>query len=285
MTKRLLREPLVHFLGLALVIFAAYSALRPASDTRSPEAIIVTAPKIAQFAGVFAKIWQRPPTDIELKGLIDDYVEEEIYVREALALGLDKDDTVIRHRLRLKMEFMNDAAADTRVPTDAELEAHLKAHPDAFAAEPMTAFQQVFLSPQKHADAIEKDTATILAKLETTPAPDASTLGDATLLPFELPLTGKSSIAQTFGPEFADALDKMPAGAWAGPVVSGYGSHLVRVLERKAGGIPALAEARDAVAREWRTAKHKELADARLSDLLKKYRITIETSSGASASQ
>ena len=110
-------------------------------------------------------------------------------------------------------------------------------------------------------------------------------MGDATLLPFELPLTGKSSIAQTFGPEFADALDKMPVGAWAGPVVSGYGSHLVMVMERKAGRVPALPEVHDAVAREWSNAKRKELEDARLSELLKKYRITIETSPGAGATQ
>ena len=274
--KRLLKEPLFHFLLLALVIFAAYSVLGPTSAVR-PDGIVVTAPKIEQMAAVFAKTWQRPPTAEELKGLIDDYVKEEIYVREATALGLDKDDTVIRRRLRQKMEFMNDAGVDALAPTDAELGAYLKAHAAVFAVAPMTAFQQVFLNPQQHGDKIEKDAASILAALKATPPADATTLGDATLLPYELPLTGKPAISQTFGQEFADALDKATPDQWTGPIMSGYGLHLVHVSKREAGRTPALSEVRNAVAREWTNAKRKELDDTRFNDLLKRYQVTIES--------
>ena len=104
--KRLFREPLLHFFTLALVIFAVYDAVAP-TDARRPDKIVVTNSRIEQFASLFALTWQRPPNADELRDLIDDYVKDEIYEREALVLGLDKDDAVIRRRLRLKMEFMN----------------------------------------------------------------------------------------------------------------------------------------------------------------------------------
>ena len=125
MLRRLLKEPLVRFLALALVVFAVYGVINT-SEVEKPDRIVITGPKIEQIAGLFAKAWQRPPTVAELKDLIDDYVKEEILVREALALGLDKDDTVIRRRLRLKMEFLSDAESEALSPTDAELEVYLK---------------------------------------------------------------------------------------------------------------------------------------------------------------
>jgi len=273
--KRLFTEPLFHFLALALVIFAAHSVL-DLTGTGKPDSIVVTAPKIEQLAAVFAKTWQRPPNAEELKGLIDDYVKEEIYVREAAALGLDKDDTVIRRRLRLKMEFMNDAGADELAPTDADLETYLKAHAAEFEVDPMIAFQQVFLSPERHGDKIDQDAAAILKRLRAGASVDSATLGDPTLLPYELPLTSQSAISQTFGSEFAETIGNLDPGQWTGSVKSDYGLHVVYVSERKAGRLPQLGEARATVVREWTNAKRKELENDRFNDLLKRYRVTIE---------
>jgi hypothetical protein len=282
--KRLLKEPLFHFFLLALLIFAAYGVLGP-TGAGKPDNIVVTAPKIEQLATIFAKTWQRPPTAEELKGLIDDYVKDEIYAREATALGLDKDDSVIRRRLRQKMEFMNDTNVDALVPTDAELGAYLKAHAAVFAVDPMTAFQQVFLNPQLHGDRAKQDAATILAALQATPSADAATLGDTSLLPYELPLTGKPAISQTFGEEFADALDKVAPDQWTGPIMSGYGLHIVHVSKRETGRMPALGEVRDAVKREWANTKRTELDDARFNELLKRYHVTIENLATSDAVQ
>ncbi len=275
MLNRLIREPLFHFLVFALVIFAAYGVLGP-TDSRQPDSIVVTAPKIEQLAAIFAKTWQRPPTDAELKGLIDDYVKEEIYVREALALGLDKDDTVIRRRLRLKMEFMNDSSVDTLVPTDADLDAYLKLHADEFAVEPMTAFLQVFLNPQQRGAKIDQDATSILDTLHANPAADPATLGDATLLPSKLPLSSKASIAQTFGADLAEAADKATPGTWSGPVKSTFGLHLIYVTEHTAGRVPKLAEVHEGVARDWSNQKRKAAEEQRLTELLKRYKVTIE---------
>lgn len=282
--KRLFTEPLFHFLALALVIFAVHGFLQP-RGTGSPDNIVVTAAKIDQLGSVFAKTWQRPPNADELKGLIDDYVKEEIYVREALALGLDQDDTVIRRRLHLKMEFMSDAGAGLPVPTDADLEAYLETHAAEFEVDPLVAFRQIFLSPERRGDRIDEDATAILESLRTDASMDPATLGDATLLPYEQPLTSKASIGQAFGPEFAEAIYKLEPDQWTGPVKSDFGLHVVHVSERKAGRLPPLGEIRAAVAREWTGARRKELGDVRLNELLKRYHVIIEMPSEGGASQ
>jgi PPIC-type PPIASE domain len=277
MLKHVLKEPLFHFAVMALAIFAAYHLLTPSRGESPADQIVVTAPKIQQLAAVFAKTWQRPPTPRELKALIDDNVKEEIYVREAVALGLDKDDTVIRRRLRQKMEFLNDADADALTPSDGDLQAYLKTHVDKFELDPAAAIQQVFLNPDQRRDAIAGDADAILRTLRANPSLDPSTMGDVSLLPNEMPLTDRTTIDRTFGHEFSEAVSKAETGQWIGPIASGFGLHVIRVTQSRAGRLSALGEVRDAVAREWSNEKRKQLDDARLNALLKRYRVTTET--------
>ena len=148
MLGRVLREPLTHFIGLALAIFLLYGVVSRSAEPKADE-IIVTSAKIEQLGSLFTKTWQRPPSAQELKGLIDDYVKEEIYNREALLLGLDRDDTVIRRRLRQKMEFLVDAEVDAITPTDAELEVYLKANADQFRIAAHDGFRADLSQPGK----------------------------------------------------------------------------------------------------------------------------------------
>jgi hypothetical protein len=284
MPRQVLKEPLFHFLVLALVIFAVHGLIVGETEP-APESIVVTAPKIEQMATLFTKTWQRPPTADELKGLIDDHVKEEILVRQALKLGLDKDDAVVRRRLRQKMEFLHAAEAEVMEATEAELQAYLAANPDAFAIDSMTAFEQVFLSPQRRGDTIEQDAGSILEVLLTDPAADRTTLGDPTLLPPGLPLADKRSIAQTFGSDFAEAVTSVPPGLWTGPVASGFGMHLVRVTERVPARTPRLEEVREAVAREWTNDRRKQIEERRLAELVKGYTVTIESLAEAEGSE
>ncbi len=284
MLRALLKEPLVHFLALGLIIFAVYHALNRSAETE-PDKIVVTQARIEQLAGLFAKTWQRPPTAAELKGLIDDYVKEEIFYREALALGLDNDDTVIRRRLRQKMEFLSDAVIAALTPTDAELEAYLKANPSKFKLDPQIAFEQVFLNPQRRGDSIAEDAASILEALNSNVSANAATLGDATLLPSELGLTSATRLSQTFGPQFAKAIDQLAPGIWTGPIKSPFGMHLVRVNKSEPGRVPALSEVRDAVKREWAAEQRKKLEDKRFAELLKRYDVSIERQPNSAAAQ
>jgi hypothetical protein len=232
---------------------------------------------MVQLGGMCTKSWQRQASAQDLKGLIDDYVKEEIYNREALLLGLDKDDTVIRRRLRQKMEFLVDAEVDALTPTDAELEMYLKANADQFRIAPMMAFEQIYLSPAKRGVRIDADAQGMLNEVRENAQADPAKLGDQTLLPSTFPLAAKATITQTFGGTFADELETIPEQQWSGPVSSSYGLHLVRVTERRGGRNPVLSEVRDAVVREWSNAKRKALEAERIEALLKRYNVTIES--------
>ena len=284
MLRSILREPLVHFIFLALLVFAGYGLV--STDTvKTPERIIVPAAKIDQLAAVFAKTWQRPPTAQELKGLIDDYVKEEIYVREALALRLEEDDTVIRRRLRQKMEFLTAAEAEAAIPDDAELEVYLKSHPERFTTEPMLAFEQIFISPERHGEKIEQHARQLLESLRANPQIDAATSGDPTLLPSTVPLTGVSAIDQVFGSGFGTTVDALEPLKWSGPVPSSFGLHLVRVSQREAARLPTLSDVRQAVLRDWTNERREQSEAKRLAELLEHYQVTVEMPAASDAVQ
>ena len=202
-----------------------------------------------------------------------------------MRLGSTRDDTVIRRRLQQKMEFLNDAEIDARRTTDAELEAYLKAHADHYRVEPLTAFEQVFLNPEKRGDAIDRDAAEILAGLLRNPDADWANLGDPTLLPPAFPLTTQTSIDNSFGAGFAEGLKDMMPGVWSGPVPSSYGLHVVRVTAREAGRLPDLAEVRDAVTRDWGDEKRKAIEKQRFDALLARYEVVIEDPSKTVSAQ
>jgi hypothetical protein len=273
---RLIREPLVHFFGLALLIFAAYGLLNQHAFSSKPR-IEVDSARIEQITGLFQRTWKRPPTPDELKNLVADYVNGEIYYREAKRMGLDSDDAVVRQRMRLKMDMMVDVAVDQLQPTDKELADYLAAHADAFRTEPSLAFEQVFLRPDLHPGTLDTDAARLLDQLQKGQVTDVSAAGDATQLPEATPMTLASRIARDFGDDFAAALASLPVGTWSGPVTSGYGLHLVKVTDRKDGAVPPLAEVRDAVAREWKNDRRKELEARRLADYVKRYDIVIDS--------
>src|SRR4029453_10496070 len=157
--KTIVREPLVHFLLLGAVLFIAYGLVSKSGSSDGPRKITVTQGQIENLVSAFAKAWQRPPTSEELAALVRDLVREEVYCREAMALGLDRDDTVIRRRLRQKMEFISDDLATQAQPTDAELDAYLTAPPDSFRVERRFTFTHVFLDPEKHGPNLARDAA------------------------------------------------------------------------------------------------------------------------------
>jgi hypothetical protein len=271
--QRLLREPLLHFLLLGVAIFIAYG-LVSTPGSGSPSTIVVTTGQVEHLADGFATLWGRPPTDAELQGLVDDWVREEVATREALALGLDKDDPVIRRRLRQKLEFLSDDAATQTAATDAELNAYLQAHPEQFLVEPRLSFRQVYLDPEQHRDRLDRDTAQVLAQL--TRYGDETTSGDSTLLPHALDDVPASDVAKQFGDAFAATLMDLPVGKWQGPIESSYGVHLVLVSERTEARLPELSDVRDAVQLEWTNARRQDATASFYGKLLERYTVTVE---------
>jgi hypothetical protein len=274
--KRLLREPLVHFLLIGAALFAVSGFVGKRADT-APGAIVITRGQIASLASGFTRTWQRPPTADELEGLIQDRVREEVYYREATALGLDKDDTIIRRRLRQKMEFVSEDVAAQAEPTDAELDTYLREHPDAFRVEPRFTFRQVYLSQEKHGADLARDAAGMLASLtKARPGAEASRFGDPFLLGNAFDDVPAGEVAKQFGESFAARLAEVTPGRWQGPIESGYGLHLVFVASRTDASVPELATIHDAVRREWVNAKRLEANEAFYRGVLKKYNVTID---------
>jgi len=275
--KQFFKEPLLHFLLLGSVLFVAYSVMQKPGRSDMPGEIVVTQGQIEHLAAGFAKTWQRPPSPEELAGLVRDRVREEIYYREAMAMGLDKDDTIIRRRLRQKMEFISNDIAARSEPTDADLNAYLQAHPDAFRIEPRFTFNQVYLNPQKHGEHLARDAAQLLAQLNRAgDKADFAARGDAFLLAHQFTDLTTSEVAKQFGETFAVKLRELAPGQWQGPVESGYGVHLVFVSERTDVRLPALGEVRDTVRREWDNTRRLEENEKFYQDLLKRYTVTIE---------
>lgn len=273
--RRLLSEPLVHFLVLGALLFALHAWVRPALAA-DQGTVVVTSGEVENLAYTFRRTWQRAPTLEELQGLVDDLVREEVLSREAIRLGLDQGDTVIRRRLSQKMDFVAEDLAATVEPTEEELEAHLAAHPDLYRAEPRTSFRHVFLSEER-GEHLEADASELLARLREAGAEaDSAVLGDRLLLPAEFHLEPRSRLAAQLGEAFADALASVPVGVWSGPLRSAYGVHLVRVAERVGGKLPLLSEVRDAVRRDVLAARRARLQREFLQSLLARYRVSVQ---------
>lgn len=275
-TKSWLREPLVHFLLIGAGLFLLYEVLNR-GESDAPRDIVVSEARVEALAENFARTWMRPPTAQEIKGLVDDFITEEVYYREAIAMGLDSDDLVIRRRLRQKMEFISADVATATPPTDEQLQAYLGEHAEKFLMPPRLTFQQVYFSTDKRGDGAARDAEKLLAELNAGRGP-ASPIeaGDPTLLPPAMEAAAPQDIANAFGSEFAAAIEDAPVGQWAGPFPSGFGMHVVKVDAREAGTAPTLAEIRPLVQREWEAEQRKTVEKALLDKLRARYDVRVE---------
>lgn len=272
---RLLREPLLHFALLGFTVFLAYGWLGGAPAGEG-DRIIITRGRIAQIVASYERASQRTPLAEELEGLVEDAVREEILYREAMAMGLDKDDTIVRRRLRQKLEFVSEDVEPIPEPTDAQLQAYLRVHADLYRAEPRYDVSHVYVDPRKHGAQLAADAATMLGALRRDSATNAGAHGDAFLLPGRFRDIGAAELARLFGPEFAGSLRTLPTGAWQGPVGSGYGAHLVFLHRRDDSRAATLADVRDALRERW-MADQRMQANARFyAGLRKRYDVTIE---------
>jgi hypothetical protein len=269
---KILREPLFHFLLIGAVLFVVFDLVSEPSLTAQDKQIVVSAGRIQQFANIFVKTWQRPPTAAELKGLIDDFVLEEIYYRQAVAMGIDRDDTVIRRRMRQKFEFLTDDLAATIQPTDEELAAYLAAKADVFKRDTTYTFEQVYINPDQAGVDLDAYLADQLTALRTG---NASTVNSG-LLPSHFDREPARFVDNTFGTGFSKNLDALTPGEWLGPVESGLGFHLVRLETRVEGTLPELSEIKPVIEREWANEKRLETRRMINEQLLKNYEVEIE---------
>lgn len=270
--KRLSREPLVHFLLIGVALFVFYSSTRDVAS-EAPNRIVVNSGQVEQLAANFKRTWMRAPTEDERNALVENYVREEVFYREALAMGLDQNDPLVKRRMRMKLEFILEDLASQDV-TDVALTTFLQKHPDKFRTEAQLSFQQVFLNPDKRKD-LDSDAKQLLASLNGGSA--AKMFGDPTLVPSEFSLATQSEIARSFGERFAEEVVKLAPGDWTGPVYSAYGAHLLKVSERIEASQPELADIRALVEREYLVQQRKDQKDLAYQKLREGYEVTIES--------
>jgi len=273
---RLLREPLLHFLVLGAALFGLFSLVGK-KEVEQPAKIVVSAARIANLTNGFARTWQRPPSGEELNGLIEDYIRDEVFYREGKAMGLDRDDIVIRRRLRQKMEFV---AEDMGVaePSNDQLSAYLASHPDKFRSEDRLTFRHVFLSAARRPQSLENDAEGIAAELARAgTAFDATTLGDHFLLGEEFRAMSRNDVASMFGDDFAERLSALEQGRWQGPIPSAYGLHFILLEQRTQASPLRLDAVRQAVRREWMNERRIEAEEKLYRTLRERYEIAVET--------
>jgi hypothetical protein len=275
--NRLLREPLLHFLVVGAAIFLIASLRAAPHSDAARSRIVITAGDVQHIADGFARTWQRPPTPAELAGLVDERVRDEVYYREALGLGLERDDIVVRRRLRQKMEFIVEDAVAGPPPTDADLQAHLDAHPEVFRHEATTSFRQVYLDRDRRGPRTADDVRLLVATLgRAGAAADTAGLGDSLMIDTEFVDVSDREVARTFGDAFATALASLPVAEWSGPVESGYGLHVVLVRDHTPGRVPTLAGAREAVLREFLATRRTQMMESAYAALRARYEVIVD---------
>jgi hypothetical protein len=271
----LLREPLLQFLVLGAALFGV-SGIIGRNDAEAPEKIIISAARVATLADGFARTWRRSPTEEELQGLVDDYIRDEVFYREGRAAGLDRDDVVIRRRVRQKMEFLAEDLTPAE-PSDEQLAAYLSANPERFRTETRVTFRHAFLSATRRGGAVDSDAQRIADTLaDTNVNLDTTTIGDPFLLGDEFRAISQKEVAGTFGDGFAQQLFAVEPGRWQGPIPSSFGVHFVFVDERTQGSLPTLDTVRDVVRREWQNAHRIEAEQKLYHTLRNRYQIAVE---------
>jgi len=278
MIRRLLREPLLHFALLGAAIFGTYRLVAPtASDTSE---IVITADRIASFTAQFsASHGGRPPHEDELRAAVDAYVRDEMLYREGLALGLDRDDPVVRNRIRQKADLLSEDAL-TREPSDRDLEAYLAEHQAEFDLPAPVSFQQIYIDPGRHRD----DDLTLIVtsvRQALTRGSQPGSLGDRTLLPATMTEALPHEVEAAFGNDFARQLAGIDGHGWQGPLTTSYGLHLVRITHRGKPTRATLADARDVVAREWSRAQTAKLKEQFYRILAERYTVRVEADANA----
>ncbi|WP_373474672.1 peptidyl-prolyl cis-trans isomerase [Sphingorhabdus sp.] len=262
-----LREPLLHFMVAGMFIFLV-SYWRGGGVDADSRTIMITQERVARLSASWEQIWRRAPTQSEIDGLIRDHIKEEIYYREAKRLGLDEDDTVIRRRLRSKMEFLATAQSENANVDEATLQRWLDRFPARFATDAEISFDQIYLGENG-----QIASAAILKNIAA--GGDWRKLGKAISLPQSLEGATRSDIAREFGDPFTTALTNTPQGEWTGPVQSGFGSHLIRVRSIRSSAKPSLGKVRQAVENDWRVHTAKERENKAYQTLLDGYTIKI----------
>ena len=276
--KRWLREPLLHFLLLGVVLFAAYAYVqRGRGGVESSRQIALSLDDLRTMDMYFESQWHRQPTPAEFQAMVEDKVREEVLYREALAMGLDKDDTIVKRRMAQKMQFLAEDVAAAHEPSTAELKAWFDKNSSKFALPSRYSFRHLYFSPDKRGKNAQDDAAKALARIAGQPEDSklAISLADQFMFQDYYGDRAPDAIAKEFGPQFVVALEKLKPGSWQGPIESGYGWHLVYIDTVIPGRIPAFEEMEADVKTAWLGEQKQQAWQKAYKDMRAKYTVLL----------
>lgn len=269
--QRWLREPLLHFLLAGFALFAIYGGLHEPAENSDPRRIEVTLDDLRRIEISWFARWQRPSTEAEMRGLIEEHVKEEILYREALALGLEKGDTIVRRRLAQKMDFVIEDVAALREPAPGEVEAWFARNLDQFASPPLVTFRHLYFASDKRGAGAQGQASKVLTTLT---GPEANA-GDAFMFQSAYAEQSPEQVARVFGAKFASGLFQEKTGAWRGPLESGYGWHLVWIDALTPSQPPPFETVAAQAKAEWLSEQRTEAKRATFEALKARYEVVV----------
>jgi len=271
--KKLHKEPLIHFLIIGAMIFVLFSVVNKDEIDVSGNKIVVSTAEIERLSANWSKKWNRPPTETELRGLVDSYIKEEVYYREALALGLDQNDTILRRRLMQKMEFLSNDLAELNQPDEAALNKYFLDNQEKYELPARVSFTHIYFSLDKRGPKAAKDAESVLSGLNALSAPEK---GDSFMMQYDFIQETPFEVERLFGKGFAKELFKLGIKTWLGPIESGYGLHLVRISEKIDSRMPELALVIDKVRTDLMFERRQKMNKEIYEKFKERYEIVVE---------
>jgi hypothetical protein len=271
--KKLYKEPLLHFLIIGALIFVLFSIVNKEESIVSENKIVVSIAEIERLGDNWSKKWNRPPTERELMGLVDSYIKEEVYYREALALGLDQNDTILRRRLMQKMEFLSNDLAELNTPDESALNKYFLDNQEKYKLPARVSFTHIYFSLDKRGAKASEDAKKVLSEMNGL---RASEKGDSFMLEYDFAQETPFEVGRLFGKGFADELFKSETDTWQGPIESGYGLHLVRVSEKVDSRMPELASVIDKVRTDLMFERRQKMNKEIYEKFKERYEIVVE---------
>lgn len=271
---RVLKEPLVHFLLAGAALFGAYALVNRAPENANADnarRIQISAGDVQWLAMNWTTQWRRPPTHEELRGLTEDYLNEQLLAREARALGLEDNDVIVRRRLAQKLTFLIEDTTRRAEPTEHQLQQYYEANADRFRSDARISFEHIYFSPERRADAGSDATEALKLLLTEGAGSSVTELGDRLLIESRFSDETEQSTSNAFGPGFARSVFLLDTGKWNGPIQSEYGVHLVRVSTLSQAQLPPLSKIQERVTAEWKREQEIRAKDRHRAELRKKY--------------
>lgn len=279
--SKILKEPLLYFLLLGGVLFVLFQQVSDEgfSGGNQLEEIIISDGQVDALIVGFEKVWQRLPNQQELDGLVEEFIREEIFYREAMAMGLDKNDSIIRRRLRQKIEFLTEDIASLEVPEEEELQTFLDENTESYLTQSRFSFKQIYFNVSERGAAAVEDAQTLLTELKAGGSKDIESLGDQLMMTDVVhDDISARDVQRVLGDRFLESLRGLTPGSWQGPIESGFGLHLVYLDEKIDGIVPPLESVHDTVLRDWTSVKRQEINETFYSALRERYQVSLENS-------